>query len=77
MVGDAAVKSASPLVADELVTCVGTGTPATCDQLTHLAARIWAESARHRSTFSWGELPTGAADRVFAMRSAALALNGD
>jgi hypothetical protein len=76
MVGDAAVKSASPLIADELVTCVATGTPATCDQLTHLAARIWAEGARHRSAFSWGELPVGAADRVFALRSAALALNG-
>jgi hypothetical protein len=70
------VKSASPLVADELVTCVATGAPATCDQLTHLAARIWAEGAQHRSAFSWGELPAEAIDRVFAMRSAALALNG-
>ena len=70
------MKSASPLVADELVTCVTTGAPATCDQLTHLAARIWAEGAQHRSAFSWVELPAGAAYRVFAMRSAALALNG-
>ena len=70
------MKSASPLVADELVTCVATGAPATCDQLTHLAARIWAEGAQHRSAFSWSELPAEAIDRVFAMRSAALVLNG-
>lgn len=70
------MKSTRPLVADELIACVASGVPATCAQLTHLAARIWAEGAQHRSAFSWGELPIGAADRLFAMRSAALALNG-
>lgn len=70
------MKSASPLMADELVECVSTGAPATFTQLSDLAARIWTEAARHRSAFSWGELPAEAADRVSAMRFAALALNG-
>ena len=70
------MKSASPLVADELIACVASGTSATADQVTRLAARIWAETASHRSAFTWGELPGSAADHVFAMRSAALALNG-
>lgn len=74
--GDVAVKSTSPLMADELVECVASGTPASCAQLMHLAARIWAEAVRHRSAFTWGELPLGAADRQFALRSAMLALNG-
>ena len=71
-----AVKSASPLMADELVACVATGVPATPAQVSHLAARIWAEAASRRSAFAWAELPIGAAERVFALRSAALALNG-
>ena len=39
-----AVKSASPLMADELVACVATGVPATPAQVSRLAARIWAEA---------------------------------
>ena len=70
------MKSASPLMADELIACVATGEPATPAQVSHLAARIWAEAAGWRSVFAWGDLPLGAADRAFAMRSAALALNG-
>ncbi|MET0269800.1 MAG: hypothetical protein ABW173_05160 [Sphingomonas sp.] len=70
------MKSASPLMADELVACVASGIPATPAQVSHLAARIWAEAACHRSAFAWGDLPPGAADRTFALRSAAMALNG-
>ena len=70
------MKSASPLMADELVACVASGIPATPAQVSHLAARIWAEAACHRSAFAWEDLPPGAADRTFALRSAAMALNG-
>lgn len=70
------MKSSSPLIADELVECVSSGAPATCAQLTHLAARIWSEAVLQRSAFTWGELGMGAADRQFAIRSAMLALNG-
>ena len=70
------MKSVSPLVADELVECFASGIPPTCTQLVQLAARIWSEAARHRSAFTWSELPLEAADRLFALRFAALALNG-
>lgn len=61
---------------DELVECVASGSPATAAQLSHLAARIWAEAGPHRSAFAWYELPPSAEDRCFALRSAAMALNG-
>jgi hypothetical protein len=70
------VKSATSLVADELVECVGQGAIATCAQLLQLAARIWLEAIRDRSAGTWAELANEAPDRLFALRSAALALNG-
>jgi hypothetical protein len=76
MTEDVAVKSSSSLMADELVECVASGALANQTQLTQLAARIWTEAVQQRSAFTWGELPLGAADRQFALRSAQLALNG-
>jgi hypothetical protein len=70
------VVSLSPLMPDELVYCVASGSPATAAQVSQLAARIWAEAAPHRSAFAWGNLAPAASDRLFAMRSAAMALNG-
>ena len=64
------------IVPEELVTCVSTGASPSDGQLTALAARIWRDVAAHRSAFSWGELPAEACERIFALRSAALALNG-
>lgn len=70
------MKSSSPLMPDELIYCVASGSPATAAQVLQLAARIWAETAPHRSAFAWGDLPLAADDRQFAMRSAAIALDG-
>ena len=70
------MNSLSPLMPDELVYCVASGSPATAAQVSQLAARIWSEAAPHRSAFAWGNLPPAAFDRLFAMRSAAMALNG-
>ncbi|MGK6325391.1 hypothetical protein ACMGDM_20170 [Sphingomonas sp. DT-51] len=70
------MKSATPLVADELVECVSQGAAASCAQLLRLAARIWSEAVRNRSARTWAELANEAPDRLFALRSAALALNG-
>lgn len=42
-----------------------------------LAARIWNDVAQHRSAFAWNELAPDGADRIFALRSASLALNGN
>jgi hypothetical protein len=71
------VKSQSLAVPEELIECVSTGSPPTTQQLTALAARIWRDAAQYRSAFSWGDLAPEACDRVFALRSAALALNGN
>jgi hypothetical protein len=70
------VNSLSPLMPDELVYCVASGFEATATQVSQLAARIWAEAAPHRSAFAWSDLAPAASDRLFAMRSAAMALNG-
>jgi len=70
------VNSSSPLMPDELVYCVASGSTATAAQVSQLAARIWTEVAPHRSAFGWGDLAPAASDRLFAMRSAAMALNG-
>jgi len=70
------VFSATPLVPDQLVDCVATGRMPTAADLDHVAARMWREGAAHRSAFSWGELPATAADRILALRSAAVALQG-
>jgi hypothetical protein len=70
------VTSLCPIMPDELVECVATGTPATAAQVVHLAARIWAEANPRRSAFAWGDLPPAAEDRLLAMRYAATALNG-
>lgn len=71
------MESQSLAVPEELIECVSTGSPPTAEQLTALAARIWREAAQHRSAFAWGDLAPDARDRVFAHRSAALALNGN
>lgn len=68
--------SASSLVQDQIVDCVSTGRSPTAADLDTVAARMWRESARDRSAFSWGELPLIATDRIVAMRSAVLALQG-
>lgn len=71
------MNSQSLAVPEELIACVSTGAPATSGQLTTLAVRIWRDTVQHRSAFSWGELAPEAGDRLFALRSAALALNGN
>ncbi|MEG3084607.1 hypothetical protein U1707_13220 [Sphingomonas sp. PB2P12] len=68
--------SACSLVPDQLVDCMSTGRSPTAADLDDVAARMWREGARTRSAFSWGELSPTAADRILAMRSAALALEG-
>lgn len=68
--------SASSLVPDQIVDCVSTGRLPTEADLDDVAARMWREGARNRSAFSWGELSPTAQDRVVAMRSAVLALQG-
>lgn len=70
------MSSASSLVADQIIDCVSTGRPPTADDLNNVAARMWREGARNRSAFSWGELSPSATDRIVAMRSAVLALQG-
>ena len=71
------MKRATPLIADELVECIASGSTATSDQLSALATRIWREASQHRSVFSWGNAPAEKDACIFATRSAALALNGD
>ena len=71
------MKSATPLIADELVECIAGGSTATSEQLSALATRIWREASQHRSAFSWGDAPAEKGACIFAARSAALALNGD
>jgi hypothetical protein len=77
VIGVADMGNAIVTVPEELIACVSGGTAPTSGQLTTLAARIWSEGASHRSAFSWGELAPDAGDRLFALRSAALALNGN
>lgn len=68
--------SASPLVPDQLVDCVSTGRSPTVADLDNVAARMWCDGAANRSAFSWGELSPTATDRIVAMRSVAVALQG-
>ena len=67
--------SASPLVPHQLVDCVSTGRSPTAADHDTVAARMWCDGAANRSAFSWGALPT-VTDRIAAMRSAAVALQG-
>ncbi|MEG8013400.1 hypothetical protein [Sphingomonas sp. 22R3R2A-7] len=68
--------SASPLVPDQLVDCIATGREPTAADLDSVAARMWREVSTHRSAFSWGDLAPLAQDRIVAMRSAVMALQG-
>ncbi|HXH16433.1 MAG TPA: hypothetical protein VNJ10_09915 [Sphingomonas sp.] len=68
--------SASPLVPDQIVDCVATGRMPTTADLDVVAARMWREGAANRSAFSWGQLSPNSADRVHALRSAVLAMEG-
>ncbi|MGW8280009.1 hypothetical protein ACWGK7_10995 [Sphingomonas aurantiaca] len=68
--------SASPLVPDQIVDCVSTGRLPTTADLDSVAARMWREGAADRSAFSWGQLSPTATDRIVALRSAVLALQG-
>jgi hypothetical protein len=61
----------------ELIDCVSSGASPTTGQIVTLAARIWHDAAQHRSAFSWNDLAPEACERIFALRSAALALNGN
>lgn len=70
------MRSATPLVPDQLVDCVSTGRMPTEAELDHVAARMWREGAAHRSAFSWGDLPPSSTDRIAALRSAVVALQG-
>lgn len=68
--------SASPLVPDQVIDCVSTGRIPTPTDLDTVAARMWREGAPNRSAFAWGELSPTATDRIAAMRSAIVALQG-
>ena len=68
--------SATPLVPDQIVDCVSTGRMPTAADLDSVASRMWSEGAAHRSAFSWGQVAPAAADRVGALRSAVMALQG-
>ena len=68
--------SATPLVPDQIVDCVSTGRVPTAADLDTVASRMWNEGAIRRSAFSWGQLAAAAPDRVVALRSAVMALQG-
>lgn len=68
--------SASPLMPDQLIDCVATGRIPTAADLDHVAERMWREGAAHRSAFAWGEMSPNATDRILALRSAVMALQG-
>lgn len=66
----------SRLAPDQLIDYVANGRPPTVDELMDLAERMWVEGGPHRSAFAWGQLQPYSSERVLALRSAALALNG-
>ncbi|SFN81409.1 hypothetical protein [Sphingomonas sp. OK281] len=68
--------STSPLVIDQIIDCVATGRTPTPSDLERVAARMWRDGAAERSAFAWGRLSPTANDRIIALRSAALALEG-
>jgi hypothetical protein len=69
-------KSTTPLVADQLVDCMANGRDPTVHELSHVAERIWTDGADERSAFGWGSLAANSSDRLFAFRSAQVALVG-
>lgn len=71
------MKSATPLVCDALIDCVGNARPPTISELRVVAERIWSESRDTRSIFRWGDLPPTAPERVSAFRAARVALCGN
>ena len=71
------VKNHNLAVPAELIECVSAGTSPTVGQVTALAARIWRDAGQYRSAFGWNELAPDGSDRIFALRSAALALDGN
>lgn len=71
------MRSATPLICDAVVDCVGSARSPTAVELHIVAERIWSESHDTRSVFRWSDLPLADPERAGAFRAAHVALCGD
>lgn len=71
------MRSATPLICDAVIDCVGTARSPTVSELNFVAERIWIESGDSRSIARWSDFPPTAPERVGALRAAHMALCGD
>jgi hypothetical protein len=71
------VKNANITIPQELIECMSSGSFPSTTQIAGLGERIWRDTAQHRSAFSWADLAPDACERVLALRTATLVLNGN
>lgn len=71
------MRSASPVVLDELIDCIANGRDPTTNELLAVAERVWTDGQPERSAFAWQRLPVDGSERLHALRAAQLALSGE